>query len=121
MSTDDDWTRLAGLLPHMHRIHHVRGRLRVRLHSGVLDWLAQWPNTAPETWLLQLPLGITALRLNKDAASLVIEYDDQHISPSWWERLLRSRREELPALLAEVGLMAGCNHLFPRLPEGVSL
>ena len=117
-SSADDWTRLARLLPHLRMIHHVRGRLRVRLHAGVLGWLAQWPNAAPETWLAQWP-GITALHWNKAAASLVIQYDARRIPPQWWERLLHSRGEALPALLAEVGLIADRDHLFPHPPEGV--
>ena len=36
-SSADDWTPLASLLPHLHIIHHVRGRLRLAQlrHSGV--------------------------------------------------------------------------------------
>jgi hypothetical protein len=111
-----DWTPLASLLPHLHIIHHVRGRLRVRLHPGVLGWLAQWPDAALETWLAQWP-GITALHLNKAAASLVIEYDARRIPPQWWERLLHTRSEALPALLAEVGLLVDSDH-FSHPPEG---
>ncbi len=92
-SSATNWTPLASLLPHLHLIHHVRGRLRVRLHPGVSGWLAQWP-------------GITGLHLNKVAASLVIEYDAGRIPPQWWERLLRSPSQALPGLLAEIGLIA---------------
>ena len=81
--------------------------------------LAQWPNAAPEAWLARLP-GITALHLNKAAASLVIEYDAQRIPPAWWEQLLRSRDETLPALLAEIGLSVDRNRFFST-PEGASL
>ena len=115
----DDWSRLAGLLPHLRIVHHVRGRLRVRLHAGVASWMAQWPNAAPESWLARLP-GITALHLNKAAASLVIEYDAQRIPPHWWERLLHGQHETLPALLAEVGFLADRDRLFPFQPRGES-
>lgn len=115
----DNGVRLAGLLPHLRIVHHVRGRLRVRLHAGVLDWLAQWPDVAPETWLARLP-GVTTLHLNKAAASLVIEYDARRIPPQWWERLLRAQNEALPALLAEAGLLADL-HDFSRPPEGASV
>ena len=114
----DNGARLVGLLPHLRIVHHVRGRLRVRLHAGVLDWLAQSPNADPETWLARWP-GITALHLNKAAASLVIEYDARRIPPQWWERLLHARSEALPALLAEAGLLADPDSCFSHPPEGV--
>ena len=115
----DNWSRLAGLLPHLRIVHHVRGRLRVRLHAGVLGWLAQGPDTAPEAWLARWP-GITALHLNKAVASLVIEYDAHRIPPQWWERLLRAQSGTLPAVLAEVDLPAGhAPYMFSRL-EGAS-
>ncbi len=119
-ATADDWARLlAGLLPHLHIIHHIRGRLRVRLHAGVMDWLAQWPDAAPEDRLAQWP-GVTALHLNKTAASLVIEYDARRIPPHWWERLLHSRGEALPALLAEIGLSADFDPLSFHSFEGAN-
>ena len=115
----EDWARLADVLPHLRVIHHVRGRLRLRLQAGLFSRLAGWPNAAPETWLAQLP-GITALHLNKAAASLVIEYDARRIPPQWWERLLHGRSEALPALLAEVGLLTASDHFSSHLPEGAS-
>ena len=115
----DDWTQLAGLLPHVRVIHHVRGRLRLRLQAGLLNGLAQWPGATPETWLAQLP-GITALHLNKAAASLVIEYDARRIPPSWWEQLLCSQHQALPTRFAEIGLNVDRDYVFST-PEGASL
>lgn len=114
-----DWSHLASLIPHLHIVHHVRGRLRVRLRAGVLDWLAQWPNAAPETWLAHLP-GITALHLNRAAASLVIEYDTRRIPPQWWERLLRAGGEALPTLLAEIVPLADAYRLVSQPHEEMS-
>lgn len=115
----EDWARLAAVLPHLRVIHHIRGRLRLRLQAGLLSGLAQWPNAAPETWLAQWP-GITALHLNKAAASLVIEYDAQRIPPAWWEQLLCSPHQALPARLAEIGLNVDRDYVFST-PEGASL
>lgn len=98
----EEWAWLAGLLPHVSIVHHVRGRLRLRLHASVMAWLAQSKIT-PETWLARLP-GIYELQLNRVAASLVIHYDVRCISPTWWERLLSSPPEKLHELLAEIGV-----------------
>lgn len=87
-----------------HIVHHVRGRLRLRLHAGMMGWLAQSPHT-PEDWLARLP-GIQQWQLNHAAASLVIFYDVQHIPPTWWERLFSSRYDALPTLLAEIGVIS---------------
>jgi hypothetical protein len=95
-----DQERLNGLMAHVSIVHHVQGRLRLRLHSGVLAWLAQTPDGSPESWLARLP-GVSGLRLNKAAASLLIEYDARLIPPNWWERLLRG--DNASALLAEIG------------------
>jgi len=118
-ATADDWSRLAELLPHLRIVHHVRGRLRLRLGDGVLELLAQWPDVAPDDWLARLP-GVTALQMNRLAASLVVEYDPRRIPPQWWERLLRAQSGTLPAVLAEVDLPAGhAPYMFSRL-EGAS-
>lgn len=114
-----DWARLAEVLPHLRIVHHVRGRLRLRLGAGILGWLAQWPDAAPEDWLARLP-GVTALQMNTLAASLVVEYDPRRIPPQWWERLLGAQGATLPAVLAEVDLSADrVSHIFSRL-EGAS-
>lgn len=115
----DDWSRLAELLPHLRIAHHVRGRLRLRLGAGLLELLAQWSDVAPEDWLARLP-GVTALQMNRLAASLVVEYDPRRIPPQWWERLLSAQGETLSAVLAEVDLPTDrVSHIFSRL-EGVS-
>jgi len=99
-----DWNLISQLLSQLSIVHHVRGRVRVRLKPSVLNLLPKIKNGRAEDWLAQLP-GITDLRLNLSAASLVIQYDSQRIQPQWWERVVRASRPELPALFAEIGVV----------------
>lgn len=103
LEQDMNGNLIAQLLPQLRIVHHVRGRVRVRLQPGVLDLLPKIKNGQAEAWLKQLP-GVTDLRLNLSAASLVIQYDSQRIQPQWWERLVCASRAELPDLLAEIGV-----------------
>ncbi len=99
-----DWHLITQLLAQLDIVHHVRGRLRVRLHPNAFGLLPKIGNARAQDWLTQLP-GVTDLRLNLSAASLVIQYDSQRIQPQWWERLIRASRTELPDLLAEIGVI----------------
>ncbi len=98
-----NWNLIAQLLPQLRIVHHVHGRLRLRLQPSVFSLLPHIGSGHAEAWLAQLP-GVTESRLNLNAASLVIQYDSQRIQPQWWERLIAAKRTELPDVLAEIGV-----------------
>lgn len=98
-----NWHVLPGILANLRMVHHVRGRLRVRLLPGAMVFLPAREIQAAEQWLARIP-GVVDFRLNPGAASLVIQYDASRIQPQWWERLLRASESALPALFAEVGI-----------------
>ncbi len=99
-----DWNMLSGMLPHLRIVHHVRGRLRVRLLPDALAYSPALNRLKPEEWLKRIP-GVLDARLNPVAASLVIQYDAARLQPQWWERLAGASGQELPGLLAEVGII----------------
>lgn len=87
-----DLADLAGLLrlrAELAIVHHIPGRIRLRLGPGVLDW-AQAEGLGPDQaahWLGALP-GVKGARINAAAASLVIEYDPRRLEPCSWETLV---------------------------------
>ncbi len=100
-----DWQVLPHILRHLQIVHHVRGRLRVRLMPGVMAFLPRFNGGKPEAWLARIP-GVVDLRLNLAAASLVIQYDAGRIAPQWWERLMAAPAQDMPSLFAELGVAA---------------
>lgn len=104
-SLSPDWQRLAVFLPHLQIVHHIQGRLRLRLLPSILTVLSSVSEQEFQRYLTAMP-GILELRLNKPAASLIIIYNAMQIQFSWWERLILASNADLPALLAEIGVHA---------------
>jgi len=92
-------------------VHHVPGRIRLRLGPVIWDWAQGLglDSTKASAWLSEAGLGavtgVRGARLNAAAASLVIEYDPQRLDPAWWETLVLGEDEE--ALTLVLGLLAG--------------
>ncbi len=83
---------LADLLRHrveLGIVHHVPGRIRLRLGPALLEW-AQARGVNPKqaaVWLSTFP-GVKGMRINAAAASLIIEYDARRLDPAGWETLV---------------------------------
>ncbi|EIJ40978.1 hypothetical protein BegalDRAFT_0052 [Beggiatoa alba B18LD] len=99
-----DWQWLPIVLPHLQIVHHVQGRLRLRLLPSLLTVLPHISDSLFKAKLATLP-GIIELRINKPAASLLITYDPYQIQSAWWERLLQASANDVPSLLVEIGLL----------------
>ncbi len=87
---------LLRLAPHITVIHHVPGRIRLRMRpSGLTAMreidLDQMRNGIP---------GIQEIRVNRLVASVVIQYDPNCLPPDLWEAL--SRLRDTPELASEV-------------------
>lgn len=98
-----DLTELLELRAGLGIIHHIPGRIRLRLGPKVLALGARADTAAALDWLDTLP-GITGVRLNAAAASLVIVYDPARLDPQWWETLILGEDDE--ALALALGLLA---------------
>lgn len=86
---DDAIETLGELLSAVSIVHHVPGRVRLRLAAGLEGALTRLDLPALLTWF-QARAGILSVRINTAAASLVVSYDAALIEPQWWERTLGS-------------------------------
>ena len=106
-STLPDLTELLTDLPELRAalgiVHHVPGRIRLRLGSELMA-LGERADAAVALGWLHALSGITEVRLNAAAASLVIVYDPARLPPQWWETLILGEDDEAVALV--LGLLA---------------
>lgn len=79
-------------------VHHVTGRVRLRLDPRALD---VWPHGSRSA--LGFPFerleGIRGVRVNAAALSVAIEYDPRVISPTLWDTLVRGDDDQVVALV----------------------
>ncbi len=75
------------LAPHTEIVHHIPGRIRLRvLRSGI----ALAAKTDLQAILSSIP-GIRQVRVNPVVGSAVVEYDPQTLPYGLWERLAQLR------------------------------
>lgn len=86
---------------HLAIIHHVPGRVRLRLGVGLLALVggAGRAGAAELTELLQAVDGIEGVEVNGRAASVTITYDPRRLPSATWETLLEGDDHEAAALL----------------------
>ncbi|WP_045221288.1 HMA2 domain-containing protein [Desulfonatronum thioautotrophicum] len=84
--------------------HHIPGRLRVLFHPALIN--------RPEVKELvsnhsELPPGVTSVRVNALAMSVVIEYDPRRIPPDLLEELVHADEQRVVEVLRELGEKLG--------------
>ncbi|CAE10616.1 HMA2 domain-containing protein [Wolinella succinogenes] len=78
-------------------IHHVPGRIRLRVDPAIQKESTETSLLDVESFIDKIP-GIKSLKINKLVASLTIEYDKAIFPFSLWEDLLgRKNLEEVAA------------------------
>ncbi|MDW8319558.1 MAG: hypothetical protein RMN53_17165 [Anaerolineae bacterium] len=82
-----DRETLLGLRRHLSIVHHLPGRIRLRLAPCLWADAARWDDAGLRDSLQRLE-GIRAVRVNKAVASVIIEYDPQLVPPQQWETLV---------------------------------
>ena len=83
-----DVPSLLGLRRHLAIVHHLPGRIRLRLGAALWGAAAGVERARFKTLLDGLE-GIRDVRVNLAVASVVVEYDPKQISPDDWETLVR--------------------------------
>ncbi len=79
---------LPSLLAHVSIVHHLPGRLRLRLQPTLWELLPALAQVNLDDYFKKIP-GIMDWRINISAASLTINYDPQCLSMDWWEKLMK--------------------------------
>ncbi len=86
------------LARHTEVVHHIPGRIRVRVLPSALKALRE---TDIRSSLDSVP-GVISLRVNAVVGSVVIEYDRSRLSFDFWENLrLLKKKPELAAEIKE--------------------
>lgn len=93
-----DLTPFLHLRRYITIVHHVPGRIRLKLSLTALAHLPK-VDPAPFVDLVARVKGVKETRVNKSALSVVVEYDPQAIPAPLWERLLKAEPEEVTAIL----------------------
>jgi hypothetical protein len=104
--SDDPLQRFLALRGHLGIVHHVPGRVRLRLGAGLLEAADAVERKSLAEWLETVD-GIRGLRLNIPAASVIIEYDPQRLPPACWETLVNGSNVTALALLKTLVPAAG--------------
>lgn len=94
---------LLRIAPHTEIVHHIPGRIRLRLKPSGLGVIG---TIDVESLMRNVP-GIRSLRVNPVVGSLTLEYDQSRLSHGLWEKLgaLHSRpelKDQVEALLNNV-------------------
>jgi len=82
-----DATSMLDLRRHLSIVHHLPGRIRLRLGAALWSAAAGADRERFKTLLDGLE-GIRDVRVNVAVASVVVEYDPKKISPDDWETLV---------------------------------
>lgn len=86
------------LRAHAAVVHHVPGRVRLRLGPGFLSALGVDAGVAVDR-LSRLNPGVLAVRVNATAASVTVHYDPRRLPPASWETLLQGPIQEATAVM----------------------
>ncbi len=82
-------------------VHHVAGRIRLRIGPALYGRLAAVNGNGVQG-LLQSLDGIRGFRVNAAAATVVIEYDPGRLAPGLWEALLEGSDDEAEQVLGRL-------------------
>lgn len=97
---DADVVSLLGLRRHLSIVHHLPGRIRLRLGPALWGKAAEVDRGRFQALVSRLE-GIRDVRVNMTVASVVIEYDPKQIHPDNWETLVRGDADAAGGLLSQ--------------------
>lgn len=83
-----DLAALLGLRRHLSIVHHLPGRIRLRLGPSLWGSASRIDRDLFQGLLDRLE-GIRDIRVNKAVATVIIEYDPHRVPPGDWETLVQ--------------------------------
>jgi hypothetical protein len=90
--------QLHALRRHVDIVHHIPGRVRLRLGLPLLGRLEQLDTGVFQRVLASLD-GIRDVRVNAAALSVVVQYDPAQMPPTLWQILTEGEDAQVEALL----------------------
>lgn len=103
---------LLELRRHLSIVHHLPGRIRLRLAPALWGQAARL-NQRFDTLLPRLA-GIRGIRVNAAVASVIVEYDPHTVPPQHWETLVRGDATAAGEVLER--WLRGCVRPTPQVP-----
>ena len=94
----DHWKDILSVLRHIEIMHHIPGRIRLRVAMDFLKQADQIEGHDPSATLSSFP-GILDVRFNRIAGSLVIRYDANQLTPRDWDLLIGGADQESEEVL----------------------
>ncbi len=100
----DAWQIVRELAPTVAIVHHIAGRIRLKLNAGLPVFAdGRQPTLDEVRAAVEAMNGIRSVRINLLARSCTVEYDEKAIPPTAWNDLLNGT--ESPAADALVGAL----------------
>jgi hypothetical protein len=84
---------IINLVSYFTKIHHIKGRLRVRVNPAIVKDVSGISLSDIERISTQIS-GIKNIKINPVVASVIIEYDDDIFNFQLWEELLNGKNIE---------------------------
>ncbi len=97
-----DLSRYLALRHHLRVVHHVPGRIRLRLTGGIAAGSSPQPALSAFLDRLKAAAAIRSVRVSAPTLSAVVEYDTDLMPPASWPALLSGPDEAALALLEEL-------------------
>lgn len=109
-----DQELLEAWLASVHIVHHVPGRIRLKLGSSHPGQITVTPAQAQAILdVLRQRAEITSVRVNLLARSCVVEYDTEYLPAEAWEDYLQGQATAASAMLKKI-LMETCREVMQR-------
>ena len=106
-----DIQALLEMREHLSIVHHVPGRVRLRVGAALYGQASALDGNSLNSFLQSMD-GIHDIRVNPAAASLVVRYDPTHYPPNLWETLVAGDDRDASQLFSE--LIASHEHYLEQ-------